>query len=121
MSVENEFLKKLVAFRFITENGKSVINVSKIKKCLEKFLKSRWSQNPTKFVIFVTAGPRTAHGNTINLLVHDVNKTEFHGFGSTVHKLTEFITTRLDKQKMRVFISHKSKLILEKNQFNMQK
>ena len=34
--------------------------------------------------------------------------------------LDKFITTRLDKQKMRVFISHKSKLILEKNQFNMQ-
>ena len=29
--------------------------------------------------------------------------------------LEKFITTRLDKQKMRVFISHKSKLILEKN------
>ena len=34
--------------------------------------------------------------------------------------LEKFITTWLDKQKMRVFISHKSKLILEKNQFNMQ-
>ena len=34
--------------------------------------------------------------------------------------LEKLITTRLDKQKMRVFISHKSKLILEKNQFNMQ-
>ena len=29
--------------------------------------------------------------------------------------LEKLITTRLDKQKMRVFIFHKSKLILEKN------
>ena len=33
-------------------------------------------------------------------------------------RLEKFIT-RLDTQKMRAFISHKSKLILEKNQFNM--
>ena len=34
--------------------------------------------------------------------------------------LEKFITTRLDKQKIRVFISHKFKLILEKNQFNIR-
>ena len=50
-----------------------------------------------------------------------INKMENHNnIEFYLLNLEKFITTRLEKQKIRLFISHKSKLILEKNQFNMQ-
>ena len=35
------FLKKLIAFRFIAENGKSVIDVSKIEKTFREVFKEQ--------------------------------------------------------------------------------
>ena len=49
------------------------------------------------------------------LIIENHKNLEFY-----LLSLEKFTTTRLDKQKMRAFISHKSKLILVKNQFNMQ-